>query len=271
MSFNFSVLISVYAKERSEFLDKALESVWDSQTLKPSQIVLVEDGPLTEELDMTILKWKSKLSNNFKLITLSKNVGIAGALNEGILHCDYDYVARMDSDDISVPNRFETQVNFAMRNPDIDCFSSWVAEYDEELSSFMKLRKLPLHHSQIYDFCKKRNPLSHPAVFFKKAAVKKVGAYPNVYPEDYFLWFKLIEKGYKLANLPDILVHMRTGKDLIGRRGWVMLKGEITIYRSMYSSGFISFFRLVSNILFRSFLRLSPSFVKNLLYKYFRA
>lgn len=270
MSLNFSVLMPVYVKENPHFLESALESIWDSQILKPSQIVLIEDGPLTEELYFVISQWQSKLSTRLKVVTLPKNLGIAGALNNGLKNCDFDYIARMDSDDRSVPERFETQVAFAESNPNIDCFGSWVAEYDENLIEFMKIRKVPQCHSEITQFCKKRNPMSHPAVFFKKASVQEVGLYPTVYPEDYFLWFRLIQRGYKFANIPNILVHMRTGKDLIGRRGWVMLKGEIKIYLSMYSSGFISLYRLTLNLVIRSLLRLSPSFFKNVFYKYLR-
>lgn len=271
MLLDFSVLMSVYAKEKPDFLNQSLESIWDAQRLKPTQIVLVKNGPLPIGLEDIVSSWSYKLGSVLKIVNLELNAGLAPALNHGLMHCDHDYVARMDSDDISLPDRFYLQIQFIIKNPDVDCFGSWVAEYDESLTKLIKYRKVPLKHNEIVKFCRRRNPLSHPSVFFRKEAVFAVGCYDEFSPEDYFLWFKLLDAGFKLANLPDLLVNMRAGKGFSNRRGLDFLKGEFKIYTSMYSSGFISLFRLVTNIVSRSVLRLSPPLFKRLLYKYFRA
>lgn len=115
----FSVLLSLYEQETSTFLDQAIFSIWDSQDLKPSQIVLVQDGPLTAELKAVIIEWKNKLGAILTIVPLEKNVGLAAALNEGLKHCHYELVARMDTDDIAMPTRFEKQIAFMQQNPDI--------------------------------------------------------------------------------------------------------------------------------------------------------
>jgi glycosyltransferase involved in cell wall biosynthesis len=104
---SLSVLMSVYYKENPEYLQQALESIWDAQTLKPDEIVLVEDGPLTTELYSILTNWKNKLDKILKRVPLEKNEGLTKALNMGIEHCSGEFIARMDSDDISCPNRFE--------------------------------------------------------------------------------------------------------------------------------------------------------------------
>ena len=212
MFLDFSVLMSVYAKEKPDFLNQSLESIWDAQRLKPTQIDLVKNGLLPKGLEDIVSSWSNKLGGVLKIVNLELNAGLAPALNHGLMHCDYDYVARMDSDDISLPDRFYLQTQFIIKNPDVDCFGSWVAEYDESLTKLIKYRKVPLKHSEIVKFCRRRNPLSHPSVFFRKEAVLAVGCYDEFSPEDYFLWFKLLDAGFKLANLPDLLVNMRTGK-----------------------------------------------------------
>ncbi|UPQ81325.1 glycosyltransferase [Pseudomonas knackmussii] len=266
----FTVLMSVYEKEFHGFLSLALESVWDSQCAKPSQIVLVQDGPLTVELNKEIRKWKGKLGEVLTIVSLPKNVGLASALNEGLQCCDYDLIARMDSDDIAESIRFSKQIQFMLANPEISVCSGQVEEWSQDFSYKISTRNLPLRHDDILKFAKSRSPISHPAVMFRKSAVMAVGGYPNIYPEDYPLWGTLIANGYKFANLPDVLLKMRVGNALAERRGKRFLQGEIEIYKHLYAVGLINRFELVGNIALRSIVRLSPVRVKRFLYKYFR-
>ena len=113
----FSVLISAYRTEIPIILDRALKSIWDDQVLKPNEIVLVKDGPLTVELDYLIKTWSIRLGEVMKLVTLEKNIGLGDALGIGIKECKYDIVARMDTDDISLPHRFSTQISYLKKNP----------------------------------------------------------------------------------------------------------------------------------------------------------
>ncbi|GHV72345.1 hypothetical protein AGMMS49928_29020 [Spirochaetia bacterium] len=128
----FSVLLSVYKNEKPEYLNRALVSIWDDQTLKPDQIVLVEDGQLTSELDKVIDEWQQRLSDIFTVVNLPENVGLGAALNEGLKYCKHDLVARMDTDDVSLPDRFEKQIAFMNNNPQIAVSSAFI----EEVNSF---------------------------------------------------------------------------------------------------------------------------------------
>ena len=266
---NFSVLMSVYKKEIPEYLDVSIRSIVE-QSVIPSEIILVKDGPLTSELEVVVKKWKKFLGPTLKVIALDENVGLAEALNVGLSECSNKIVARMDTDDKALRFRFESQLLFLENNKDISCVSALVEEYDESLQRPLKIRLIPEKHQEITKFCKRRNPISHPAVMFRKDDVISVGGYPNVYPEDYFLWLKMIQEGYKFANIQKVLLHMRTGDDFVARRGVSFLKGEIKIYHYMFKTGFIGAGTFFLNIVIRSTLRLSPSNIKILFYKFFR-
>lgn len=266
----FSVLLSVYHKERSAYLNCAFESIFDKQTKKPSQIVVVKDGPLTPDLDCAIEHWKKKLGDVVTVVTLARNVGLAQALNEGIKYCKYELVARMDTDDMAAPRRFEQQVCFMLSNPDVAVSSGCIEEWDQDFSVKLSERHVPLDHESIVQFSKKRSPMNHPAVIFRKSAVVEAGGYPTIYPEDYPLWGTMLTQGHKFANLPEVLLKMRVGNALLERRGKEFLKGEIEVFKHLYAVGLINSYELVRNIALRSLVRLSPVFVKVKLYKYFR-
>jgi len=267
---DFSVLLSVYAKENPCYLEMALCSIWHDQNLKPSQIVLVKDGALTQELEHIIDGWKKMLGPVFCIVSLSENSGLAAALNCGLEVCRYDLVARMDTDDISTPCRFEKQYKFFMDNPETSVCSGQIEEWAQDFSFLFSERKVPVAHDAILRFAKSRSPINHPAVMYRKSAVLHVGGYPAMYPEDYPLWVKMLMEGYKFGNLPDVILKMRVGSEFLKRRGWLFLKGEMRVYRYLYEINFIDFFVFVKNCSLRIFVRLSPAFVKSLLYKFFR-
>lgn len=260
---SLSVLMSVYFKEKPEYLAACLQSL-DEQTLKADEVVLVQDGPISSDLKAVMERFRESL--NIVSVPLDKNVGLACALNEGLKSCSYDLVARMDTDDIAVPNRFAKQVAFMYAYPDIAASSGFIEEFNDA-GDVLSQRALPLEHDALVKFAKKRSPLSHSAVIFRKKAVLSVGGYPKLYPEDYFLWVKLIQAGYKIANVADVLVKMRTGEGFISRRGWKFLKGELRIYHHMYKTGFINLLAFINIVLMKSILRLSPGFIKIFLYK----
>lgn len=266
----FSVLMSVYFKEDPEFLKMAIDSVWTDQTSKPEQIVLVKDGPLTIELDNEICQWSVDLGDKLTVVDIAENVGLAAALNEGLQYCKNDLVARMDTDDVSTPDRFEKQVNFMKENPEIAVSSGQIEEWSQDFSRKISIRSLPLTHRDIVQFVKARSPISHPAAMFRKSAVLAAGGYPKIYPEDYQLWGTMIAKGNKFANLPDIILRMRVGDALQQRRGMKFLKGVVGSYKHLYSVGLINRFELAKNITFRAVVVLSPVWFKKILYKNFR-
>lgn len=268
---SFSVLLSVYAKEKPEYFNQAFLSIWDHQTLKPGQVVLVKDGPLTNELNETIEHWKNKLNGHLTLIVLYQNVGLGAALNAGLEACEYELVARMDTDDVSLPVRFEKQVAFMQAHPEIIASSAVLEEWNEDLTKKTGTRCLPQLPSQLATFATKRSPLSHPLAIYRKSAVMAVGGYPPLRnAQDYALWSLLLTNGGKLANLPDTLLRMRTGSDLFARRGWHFFKQEVALFKFQHQIGFISLPKLYWNTFMRAGLRLSPTFIKRLAYKSMR-
>lgn len=264
---NFSVLMSIYKKENASYLDECFKSLV-SQSVQPSEIVLVEDGELTESLHAVIEHYSLLLS--IKSVKLEKNRGLAVSLNTGLNHCSNELVARMDTDDISLPRRFERQVGYMQDNPSIDVASAWIEERDVGMEQAGFLKKLPLDHVEIRKFSRRRNPINHPVSIFRKSAVLAVGGYPLVFPEDYALWSLMMVRGYQFANIPEVLLHMRTGDDFIARRGWKFFKGEIGLLRYQKSIGFLSLSDFLINLIIRASVRLPSSGVRKLFYKFAR-
>lgn len=267
----FSVLLSVYKDERPEYLHQALTSIWDEQLLKPDQVVLVQDGPLNEALYSVIILWKDWLGSIFTVIDLPVNVGLGKALNQGIEHCSYDLIARMDSDDVSYPDRFSTQVQFMVDNPDIAAASSFIEEWSADLSSLTSLKRLPCTYGALLVYAKKRCPLNHPVTIYRKSIIKACGGYPPLpKSQDYPLWATLLVRGYKLANIPLVLLKMRTGDEFWKKRALKHLKFEIMNFNYQRRIRFINNFEYIRNISIRILLRLSPAFCKKIAYKFFR-
>lgn len=263
----FSVLMSIYHKENDQYLKECLQSLVD-QTVLASEVIIVEDGPLNSRLTSVIDDFRCKL--NIVSVRLDKNYGLATALNEGFNYCSYNIIARMDSDDVALPCRFEIQVKFMEANPDIAVSSGMIEEWNQDMSQCINIRKLPLAHTDLVQFAKSRSPISHPAAILNKKIILSCGGYPNIYPEDYFLWCSIINSGYKIENLDATLLKMRCGDDFISRRGIGFLKGEVSVFFALFNIGFISLSRLFYNVISRSILRLSPVFLRKIYYKYFR-
>lgn len=260
----FSVLMSVYAREKSQYLRECLASMVD-QICPPTEIVVVEDGPISKELSDEIDVFREKL--NIISVKLDANVGLSAALNEGLKHCRYELVARMDTDDVSLPARFLRQIDYMQRFPQVAVSSAWIEERNQDMTLVRSIRRLPEHHSDIVSFAKRRSPISHPAVMFRKSAVLAVGGYPSVFPEDYGLWSVMIVRGYEFANIQEVLLLMRTGEDFITRRGINFLKGELKLLAFQRKIGFLTNSDYVMNYIIRCAVRLPPDSVKKALYK----
>jgi len=268
----FSVLMSIYAKENPAYFDRAFRSIWDEQTKKPNEIVLVEDGVLTESLYGVIDKWEKILAGVLKRVTLAENMGLGIALNEGLQYCSYDLVARMDTDDIALPERFEKQFSYLAENSEIDIVGSWICEFDDDPAVCSRERRVPTLHKYIVVFAKYRNPLNHMTVVFHKDAVEEVGGYlPMNGFEDYFLWMRMLMNGKSFANLPEVLVKARTGQGMIARRqGWQYAKDELILEQAAYRIRFWSSADIVRNFFIRFMPRLLPIFAVEKLYNFVR-
>ena len=167
----FSVLIAVYAKETSDHLAQSLESIFH-QELPPDEVVLVEDGPLTTELDAVVSCFK-EAHKELHIVKLSQNQGLGLALREGHAHCQYDIVARMDSDDISKPQRFNSEMAWLEAHPETDIVGCWTDEFADESGEVISTRRLPEDHEALLRFSRYRNPMNHPTVMFRTTAVEQ--------------------------------------------------------------------------------------------------
>lgn len=264
----FSVLMSVYHADRPDYVDEALCSIWDDQLVKPHQIVIVRDGKVSADLEETIAKWKRKLNDVLTVLELPANGGLAAALNHGMKYCLFDLVARMDADDISLPHRFGRQLEFMDANPHFAASSAWVEEFDGSMKISHGIRKVPYRQNEIASFAKRRNPLSHPVSIFRKAAVEGVGGYPLFQrAQDYALWTVMLQKNYQIGNIPEVLLKMRTGDDLFKRRGISYFKHEIKILRFQHAIGYLNAIEFVSNLTVRCLARISPRFLKRIIYQ----
>ncbi|QPE17513.1 glycosyltransferase [Providencia rettgeri] len=228
---NFSVLLSVYKNENPIYLNEAIESIYDNQDIKPTEIVLVKDGPLTDELNIVIESWKTRLHNTLKIIDIPTNVGLGNALNLGLKECSYDWVMRMDTDDISTPHRFSTQIEYIRNNPEVDLIGGFIEEFNENLSESLGKRIVPLQRDTIRKQSKKLNPFNHVTVCFKKNVISSVGGYQHhLFMEDYNLWLRVISANHNVANIDDIFVNVRAGSNMITRRkGWTYIKSELKL------------------------------------------
>ena len=268
----FSVLMSIYYKEKPEYFDRAMQSIWDKQVLKPNEIVLVQDGPLADELHEVINKWKEKLGDVLKIIPLEKNVGLGDALNIGLKHCSNEIVARMDTDDVAYPKRFEKQIIFLEKNPNIDVVGSWVSEFDGTEDEIISYRKLPESHNDIIKYAKDRCPINHPTAIYKKTAVFKSGGYQKMmWFEDYYLWARMIMNNYRFANISEPLVNMRIGFGQFERRGGVRYAvSEYNLQKEFLKIGFIDVFKFIKNLSIRIPIRIMPNWIRKFVYKLLR-
>lgn len=208
-----SVLISVYDREKPEYLDRALTSIY-CQSLLPDEVVLVEDGPLSRELEAIINKYPFLIR-----VQLPVNLKLGRALMEGLSVCKYDFVARMDSDDIATPDRLRLQYEFLQHHTEISAVGSEIDEFVVEGTS-LRVKHMPTSYEELYRYGKYRNPLNHMTVMFRSDIIKKIGGYQH-FPllEDYHLWVRLLASGYKIANIPQVLVRARIGNDFSDKRG----------------------------------------------------
>lgn len=263
----FSVLLSLYIKEQPSYLKQSLDSLF-SQSLLPSEIVLIKDGPLTVELDTIVSDYERRYPI-LKVIALAQNQGLGRALNEGLKHCSYDLVARMDTDDIAKPSRFEKQVRVFDEHPEIDICSAWIDEFEGDLTHIISTRKLPETHNEIARYAQVRCPINHPVVMFRKKAVLEAGGYQH-FPlfEDYYLWIRMLVNGAKFYNIQESLLYFRFSPAMFKRRGgWKYAMDELHFQSLLRQKKFISWSTYIKNVVIRLVTRLMPNRLRAFVYK----
>jgi len=268
---NFSVLMSIYIKEKASFLNECFESIWIKQFFKPNEIVVVLDGPITPDLSKVLVFWKSILNDVLKIIILEKNVGLGNALNIGLRNCSNEWVFRMDTDDICMPDRFEKQLAFIESNPDVVLFGGQVLEFENEPNDFQVLKSVPTTNEEIRLFSQKRCPFNHMTVAYKKSIILELGGYQHhLFMEDYNLWLRVIGADYKVANLADVVLYARVGNGMHARRkGLEYIKSEKQLLNLKKDLKLQN--PLYANMLFliRSMFRLMPSALLGKIYNTF--
>jgi glycosyltransferase involved in cell wall biosynthesis len=263
-----SVLMSVYHKESPANLSQSLDSL-AIQTLPADEVVIVEDGPLGEPLDATIDAYRKILP--IISLALPVHAGLGAALRVGLYACQGKYVARMDSDDICAPTRFQKQVDFLENNREVAVVGSAIAEFEQDCLAPRSIRILPAADQDLRRFARSRNPMNHMTVVFRKASVVASGNYESCQGfEDYHLWARMITLGYRLQNMDDILVYVRSGKGMQDRRGGLAyLKGEIEFQSFLRKMGLVDAAGSFLNILVRGPVRLAPNAVRSMFYNLF--
>lgn len=265
---SFSVLMSVYKKENPLFLDKALISL-EQQTILPKEIVLVEDGILTSELEKIIINHKNQRAVKYIIVRSSKNNGLASALHLGTKYVSTKWIARMDSDDYSVKNRFEKQLNVINDDSDLAVIGGQINEFAHDIRNIVGNRIVPTTEHEIQKFIKWRNPFNHPTIMIRKDVLENVGGYlPFGNLEDYYLWARVISAKYRTINIPDILVHMRVDEGMYNRRGRIgNIKYFYRLRGYLRRKKIISpFEELIGDIMMTSNI-IIPSLIRKLLYQ----
>ena len=215
----FSVAISVYKSDNPIYFDRALSSITDLQTIKPDEVVLVVDGPVSKDIDLVIKKYEDKYPF-FNVIRLETNGGLGNALKIAVENAKYDLIARMDSDDVSVNTRFAEQLSFFVNNPDIDIVGGDITEFIGKESNVVGKRSVPKSNYEIREYMKTRCAMNHVSVMYKKASVINAGGYQDwFWNEDYYLWIRMWLNGAKFANTGTVLVNVRVGEEMYQRRG----------------------------------------------------
>ena len=266
MNKQYSVLMSVYAKEKPAFLRKSMMSMYN-QTVPTDDFVLICDGPLNKNLNKVIDEMQEKFGERLRVFRLDKNQGLGLALKFGVKKCKNELIARMDSDDISNKNRMKKELKI-FDKMDVDVVGSNIVEYDEKMKTKLTERIVPEDHDDIARMLKKRNPMNHMTVVFKKSKVLAVGGYKEMlFFEDYYLWARMIDRGYTFYNIQDNLVSVRGDTGMLKRRGSLEYVACIRNFEyELRTMDIINPIEYAVNLFTRCSLALSPVFLRNIVY-----
>lgn len=235
----FSICMSVYKNDNPIYLIEALDSLVNQTTL-PDEIVLVEDGPITDELEEVVRQYETKYPTIMNVVRCEKNGGLGKALQIAVDNARYDLIARMDSDDISLPDRFEKQLHFMESHPDVDICGGDAAKFSTTPDEIIGYRRPKFTDKELKKQLQDKTPFCHVTIMAKKAAIIKAGNYIEIFnQEDYYLWARMAKCGCLFANIPDVLVCVR----LVGvggrRGGWKYFKNEMFMQRYLLKSHII--------------------------------
>lgn len=268
MDFKYSVLMSVYVQEKPEYLYASIKSML-SQTLVTDDFVLVCDGPLTDGLNRVIWHYQALHPELFQIIRLPENIGIGAAANTGLSFCRNELVAKMDSDDIAVPERCEMQLAYFRRDNQLDIVGGQIEEFHGEVQNIVSKRRVPLAHQDVLNYAKRRSPFNNQTIMYKKSSVLAVGGYSSLRRcEDYDLFIRMLLNGCKSTNCGDVLVYYRMTEDTFKKRGSLEnLKCFFFIHRMAYTKGFCSFWDFLIPCAGQTLLSIMPVCARKCLYR----
>jgi glycosyltransferase involved in cell wall biosynthesis len=262
----FSLLLPVYLGDRAEYFTRAFSSAVVDQTRRPTEVVLVQDGPISPALAEAIDLAVEASPVRVRRIDLEVNVGLAVALTEGLAACSYDVVARMDADDISLPERFAKQL--PMIEAGCDLVGTGMLEFNE-LDRILGRRVPPVGQDEIARQARFRDPFNHPTVVYRKSAVEASGGYRHLpLMEDYWLFARMIAQGATVQNLPDPLVMYRVDSGAYNRRGgFSLFRSELALQRRLLADGFVSRAQFLRNVVVRGGYRFVPVVIRRAMYR----
>lgn len=263
-NLKYSFLMSVYYKANPFHLEEAINSMLN-QTHKADEIIIVEDGKLTLELETVLSKYKDLI----KIVKINENVGLGLALNRGIEECRNDLIARMDADDISLSNRCEKELSIFANNSNIDIVGSWIDEFDSNTKEIKSTRKVPKSTAEIYKFAKRRSAFNHPTVMYKKSSVLKFNGYKNLrLNQDIDLFGRMLYGGCEAENIQESLLLFRINEDTLKRRkNWQNTKLYLKTMFNLYKIGFSSIFDFIFTSIAQFAMFVMPISIQKILYE----
>ncbi len=263
----FSVLMSLYEKEKAEFFTACMQSVIQ-QTVPPSEIVIVLDGPITPALEEVLQRYQTSAPMPVKAIRCEKNRGLGIALSVGVPACAYELIARMDTDDICREDRFEKQLAFFAAHPDVDICGSNIAEFEGTVDHVVAERKVPECHDEIAEYQKTRSAFNHVTVVFRKSMVLKAGNYQDApLMEDDYLWVRMLLNGARCANISENLVFVRVDGGMFERRGgWKYFLKYRNARKRIYQTGYISFWDYFRTLVVQWIVALIPNRIRRFIF-----
>lgn len=264
----FSVLMSVYIKEKPEYLDECFKSLL-RQTVKADEWVVVEDGSLTKELYEVLDSYERDYPGLIKRVPLKKNQGLGLALRAGVPECKNELIARMDTDDIAREDRFEKQLAYFEKDSSLDLCGSNIDEFEGSPQNIVAKRIVPTTHEDIVKYQKRRDAFNHMTVMYKKKSVLDAGNYQHCpLMEDSYLWARMLKNGALCANIAEPLVFARIGRDMFERRGgWQYFVKYRNGRKQIHSTGFISYTEYLETIVVQFIVALMPRMMRGILFK----
>ena len=265
---SFSVLMSIYIKEKPEYVDECFKSLL-RQTVQADEWVVVEDGPLSEEMYRLLDRYEVNNPGLIKRIPLKKNQGLGYALKIGVPACRNELIARMDTDDIAREDRFQKQTAVFEKDTELGICGSQIDEFEDAPDTIVAKRTVPTTHDDIVKYQKRRDAFNHMTVMYKKTAVLTAGNYqPCPLMEDSFLWARMIMNGTKCQNINEPLVYARIGHDMYERRGgWSYFKKYRAGRKQILEIGFLSWWDYAITVLIQLFVALIPGKTRGFVFK----